>query len=45
MNGVEAITNQEIAAYQSLRGIRLTEWELDTLALFDSIALEVLNKK
>ena len=45
MNGAEAITNQEIAAYQSIRRVQLTEWELDTLAMFDAIALEALNKK
>jgi hypothetical protein len=45
MNGMEAITNQEIAAYQSVRRVTLTEWELDVIAMFDRIALEISNKK
>jgi hypothetical protein len=45
MNGMERITNQEIAAYQSVRKVRFTDWELDTLAMFDSIAIEISSKK
>lgn len=45
MNGIEKISAQEIVAYQSLYGVRFTRWELDTLAVFDAIALEVSNKK
>jgi len=44
MGGMLPISMQEIAAYQSVRGIRLTEWELDMIEIFDSIALEVMNK-
>ncbi|MYM31483.1 hypothetical protein GTP58_24420 [Duganella sp. CY15W] len=44
MSGALPISMQEVAAYQALRGIRLTEWELDVIELFDSIALEILNK-
>lgn len=45
MNGMEKISAQEIVAYQSLYGVRFTRWELDTLAMFDAIALEISNKK
>ncbi len=44
MNGIEPISNQEIAAFQSVYRIRFTEWELETIALFDSIFVEVRNK-
>lgn len=44
MGGVEAITNQEIQAYQNVYGVRFTAWELDVIDMFDNIALEILNK-
>lgn len=45
MNGVESITNQEILAYQTVRRVRFTEWELDVIEMFDAIAVDILNKK
>jgi hypothetical protein len=45
MGGIERIPSQEIVAYQQLRNVRFTSWELDTLAMFDSIAIEIANKK
>lgn len=45
INGVESITNQEIQAYQSVRRVQFTEWELDIIEMFDAIAVELLNKK
>jgi hypothetical protein len=44
MNGVERISTQEIAAYQDVYGVRFTRWELDMLAMFDAIAIEISNK-
>jgi len=45
MNGIERISNQELAAYQTVYGVRFSRWELDTLALLDAIAVEISNKK
>lgn len=45
MNGMERITAQEIIAHQTLYSVRFTRWELDTIAMFDSIAVEISNKK
>jgi len=45
MGGPERITTQEIIAYQTLYEVRFTRWELDTLAMFDAIAIEVSNTK
>jgi len=45
MNGMEPINMQEIQAYQNVRRVRLTDWELDVIDMFDSIALEISNEK
>jgi len=43
--GVEKISTQEIIAYQTLYNVRFTRWELEALAMFDAIAIELSNKK
>ena len=45
MSGASPISMQEIAAYQTVHRIRLNPWELEMIQVFDSIALEILNKK
>lgn len=45
MNGMEPISMQEIAAYQDVHKVRLTQWELDMIGMFDGIALEISNKQ
>ena len=45
INGMEPINMQEIQAYQNVRRVRLTDWELDVIDMFDSIALEISNEK
>jgi hypothetical protein len=45
MGGMERISSQELIAYQQLWGVRFTRWELETLAMFDSIAIEQSNRK
>lgn len=45
MNGLTAISQQEIQAWQQNHGIRLTPWELEMIEVFDRITLEVLNKQ
>lgn len=45
MGGVGAISQQEIAAWQSNHGVRLTCWELEMIEMFDAIAIEVHNNQ
>lgn len=45
MNGMEPISAQEIAAYQSVYRVRFTGWELDVIAMFDAIAIDEANKQ
>lgn len=44
MNGLCAISQQEIQAWQANHRIRLTPWELEMIEVFDRIALEVSHK-
>lgn len=39
-----AIPPSEVLAWQQLHGVRLTPWELDTLALMDQAALQAMRK-
>lgn len=40
MGGLAAISQQEIQAWQSNHGVRLTPWELEMIEVFDAIAIE-----
>lgn len=43
--GVAAIAPSEVAAWCSLRGVRLTPWEVDTLAAVDRAVVGVMNEQ
>jgi hypothetical protein len=43
--GLSAISQQEIQAWQFNHGIKLTPWELEMIAVFDGIALDVSSKQ
>ncbi|MBC7860286.1 MAG: hypothetical protein H7Z39_16255 [Burkholderiaceae bacterium] len=45
MNGIEPIGALQIDAHQRVYRIRFTDWELDTIAMFDAIAMEVMSKQ
>lgn len=45
MDGIQRISCQEIDAYQRVNGITFTAWERSTIAMFDSIAIEIANEK
>lgn len=45
MDGMSAISQQEIQAWQFNHGIKLTSWELEMISVFDRIALEVSSKQ
>lgn len=38
--GISPIPSSEIVAWQILHGIRLTPWELEMIAVFDSLAIK-----
>lgn len=40
-----AIPPSEVLAWQSLHGVRLTGWEIDTLRAMDGAALRILNRQ
>lgn len=46
-NGVGfcAISWQDLHAWQQVRRVELTDWELETIHLLDRVALATLNKK
>lgn len=43
--GVSAIAPSEVLAWQQLRGVRLTPWEVDTLAALDSAVVAVMSEQ
>lgn len=45
MGGPGPISMVEIEAWQRVNGMRLTTWELDMIHAFDSVALEMSQKK
>lgn len=45
MNGPGPITPQDILAFQQLRGVIFTAWELEIIEAFDAIALEAMHKQ
>lgn len=45
MNGLCAITQQEIQAWQVNHGTRLSLWELEMIETFDRIAIDITNKQ
>jgi hypothetical protein len=45
MGGIGAISQQEIQAWQSNHGIRLTPWELEVIEMFDGIVLSTHNQQ
>jgi hypothetical protein len=40
MSGINRISQQEIAAYQSNYNVKLSEWELEMIQLMDSVLIE-----
>jgi hypothetical protein len=45
MEGIGPITLAGIQAYQSLYRVRFSEWEIETLQMFDRIAIEASTRK
>jgi hypothetical protein len=41
MSGINRISQQEIAAYQSHHQIQLSSWELEMIEMMDSILIDV----
>jgi hypothetical protein len=45
INGPGQISQQEIQAWQFNHGARLTPWELEMIAMFDRIEVDVMHKE
>ncbi len=45
MSGISPISQQEIAAWQSNHGVRLTPWELDMLSEWDQLVISGAHQK
>lgn len=45
MDGLAAITAQEILAHQQLHSVKFTPWELEMIEVFDAIAMESASKR
>jgi hypothetical protein len=45
MGGASGIPPSEIAAWQTLSGVQLTPWEIDTILALDQVALKLLSEQ